>query len=162
MQITILGLGNSVLTDDAVGLRAVARVQELLPTIALPAEVSVAIRTNEAGGWEVLDDVEGADALIMADAILDEALKPGEFCWYPDKVFSSPRMTGVHNMDVFTAMDFARRHGVKMPQEIHVLGVGVGDVVTFSETCTAPVEKAIPAIADEIIRRLMELSESVR
>jgi len=158
MRITVVGLGNAVLTDDSVGLRVVEYLQDLLAGLDLPDTVTVEIHTNEAGGWEILNDVESCDALILADAILDKDLAPGEYCWFPQKVFSSPRMTGVHNMDVFTAMDFAGRHGMKMPEDVHVLGIGVEDTTTFSETCTPAVEKAIPIIAEAVARRVTEVA----
>ncbi|MFH1531037.1 MAG: hydrogenase maturation protease [Pseudomonadota bacterium] len=160
MKVTVLGLGNAVLTDDSVGLRVAERVAEDLRRHPLPPCISVEVVCNEAGGWEILDDVEGADALLLVDAILDKELRPGDFAWFPRKVFTSPRLTGVHNMDVFTAMDFARRHGMKMPDDIHVLGVGVEDTRTFSETCTPAVERAIPVIAEAVARRLSELAAS--
>lgn len=160
MQITVLGLGNAVLSDDSVGLRVVDHLRTLLGDLDLPKDVEVQIHTNEAGGWEVLGDVEGCDALILVDAILDDDLDPGAHCWYPRKVFTSPRMTGIHNMDVFTAMDFAARHGAKMPGDIHVLGIGVEDTTTFSEACTPAVEAAIPGLAGIIAERVAALAAS--
>jgi hydrogenase maturation protease len=159
MHITVLGLGNAVLTDDSVGLRVAKHLEDNLPS--LPPGIDLKVETNEAGGWEVLNNVQGAEVLIVIDAILDDSLAPGETAWFPRKTFTSPRMTGVHNMDIFTAIDFARRHGEPMPNDIHVLGVGVDDVVTFSETCTPDVESAIPNIADDVVTRISKLADTL-
>ena len=159
MKVTIMGLGNAVLTDDSVGLYVAERVAKELEAHPAPKGVSVQVTSNEAGGWEILDDVEGSDSLILVDSILDPGLAPGKLCWYPRKVFTSPRLTGVHNMDVFTAMDYARRHGLHMPDDVHVLGIGVEDTQTFSETCTPAVASAIPEAAQRVFEKLNEISK---
>ena len=64
MQIVVLGAGNILLTDEGLGVRAIER----LPlSYCLPP----AIRIIDGGtsGMEMLEDLEGLDALIMVDAI---------------------------------------------------------------------------------------------
>jgi hydrogenase maturation protease len=157
-DIAILGLGNSVLGDDAVGLKVAAAVEAARGCLRLPAGVRVEVFQDEAGGWEILDYVEGFDVLILVDAILDPELGPGGLAWRPRKAFTSPRVSGVHNTDVFSALEFAARSGVKVPAVVHILGVGVQDTTTFSEECTPAVEAAIPRAADEILRKVEEMA----
>jgi hydrogenase maturation protease len=158
MKITILGLGNSVLTDDAVGLKIAERVEQLLPEYPLPDGWSTEVCFDEAGGWEILNYVEGADILFLVDSILDEKLGPGELSWYPKKVFTSPRMCGVHNTDIFSAMKFAQKQGLKVPEDLHILGVGVDDVQTFSEDCTPKVTACIEPAARQILDKMVEIA----
>ena len=157
MLVVVLGLGNSVLTDDTVGLKIATRVGDLIPDAKLPDDKEVRIELNEAGGWEILDNVEGADQLVVVDAIIDPELGPGKTAWYPRGVFTSPRMTGIHNTDIFTALDFGKKHGLKMPNELHILGVGVKDVQTFSEECTPDVRAAIDPAARQILELISQL-----
>jgi hydrogenase maturation protease len=159
VKITVLGMGNAVLSDDAVGLQVAARLAADLHGEAPLPGVSVEVCCNEAGGWEILDDVEGSDALILVDSILDPNLAPGQFAWFPSKVFTSPRISGIHNTDVFSAMTFARRHGLAMPEEIHVLGIGVQDVQTYSEDCTPAVRAAVPKAARAVLQKVRDISQ---
>ena len=157
MKIAILGLGNSVLSDDAVGLKVAKRVKQLLPGFALPAGLECQVFCSEAGGWEVLDYAEGFDALILVDSILNHELGPGEMDWFPRGVFTSPRMSGVHSTDIFTALEFAARQGLKVPSVLHILGIGVEDIRTFSEECTPRVTAAIDPAAHAVLDRIIAL-----
>lgn len=167
MKIAVVGLGNPILTDDAVGIRISETVQQKIKRINLtkdskgekesPAPVSVRVFQDEVGGWDIIDLVEGFDILILIDAMTDRALKPGELRWYPGRVFSSIRLSGIHSMDVFSALEFAGKHGIKVPQKVLVLGVGVKDIHTFSEQCTPAVAEAIPKGAAEVIKQIRAL-----
>ena len=64
MRIVVLGAGNTLLSDEGLGVRVIER----LPLrYSLPPEVGII----DAGtcGMEMLDDLEDLDALIMVDAI---------------------------------------------------------------------------------------------
>jgi hydrogenase maturation protease len=157
-RVVVLGLGNSLLTDDSVGLKIAAAVGARLPA-ATPSGCEVEVAYSEVGGWDVLDQAEGFDAMVLVDASVDERLAPGELAWYDrGGGFTSGRLSGVHSTDVFTALEYGRRCGLVVPSEIHVLGVGVADVLTFSEECTAAVGAAIATGADAVLSRVRELS----
>lgn len=157
MNVVVLGLGNSLLSDDSIGLKIAQRVGELLPTAHLPAGLEVRIELNEAGGWAIIDNVEGADTLIVVDAIIDPDLAPGHVAWYSKGGFTSPRMAGAHTTDIFTALEFGRNHGLKIPDGMHILGVGVKDVQTFSEECTPEIQPAIERGARGILALLTQM-----
>jgi hydrogenase maturation protease len=64
MRIVVLGVGNILLSDEGLGVRIVER----LPLhYALPPEVELI--DGGTCGMEMLEDLEGLDALIMVDAI---------------------------------------------------------------------------------------------
>ncbi len=160
MKIVVVGLGNPILTDDAAGIRISEIVQKKIEQITLPQSVSVRVCQDEVGGWDIIDKAEGFDILILVDAMTDPALKPGELKWYPHAAFSSIRLSGIHSMDVFTALEFAGKHRVKVPGKVLVLGVGVKDIHTFSEQCTPEVAAAIEKGADEVLRQILILIEN--
>jgi hydrogenase maturation protease len=156
MKIVVVGLGNPILTDDAAGIRISEILREKIKH-NIPESVTVEIFQDEVGGWDIIDLAEGRDVLILVDAMMDRALKPGELKWYPDGAFSSIRLSGIHSMDVFTALEFAKKHRVKVPEKVLVLGVGVNDIHTFSEQCTPEVEAVIEKGADEILQQILSL-----
>ncbi|MBN1770940.1 MAG: hydrogenase maturation protease [Deltaproteobacteria bacterium] len=161
MRIVVLGLGNPVLADDAVGLEVAERVEALLASGFAPAGVEIEVCRNESGGWDVLDYVEDADALVLVDASTDSTLAPGELRWYDPRAlacFTSGRLRGVHNIDMFTAIDYARRMGTRVPAAIHVLGIGVEDVLTLTEECTPRVREAVEPAARRVLECLGRLA----
>jgi hydrogenase maturation protease len=157
MKVIVIGLGNPILTDDAVGIRISELLEKKLPAIAFPENTEISIRQNESGGWDILDLVVDYDVLILIDALLDKSLKPGELKWYTDKVFTSIRLSGVHNMDVFSAIEYGKSLKLKVPEKIIVLGIGVKDVLTFSEQCSSEVETAIEKGADQVIDKIRSI-----
>ena len=159
-RIAILGLGNSLLGDDAVGLKIAQRLSEIIKAAPPLPDSAVGVFQDEAGGWEILDHVEGYQALVLVDSIQDPALEPGTLAWYPRHAFSSPRISGVHNMDIFGALDYAHRHGMIVPTQVHILGVAVREVTTFTEQCTPPVDDAIPKAVDAILAKVREIAST--
>ena len=157
MKVIIIGLGNPVLTDDAVGIRISELLETKLPDITFPENTDVSIEQNESGGWDILDLVVGFDVMILIDALIGKSLKPGELRWYSDKVFTSIRLSGVHTMDVFSAIEYGKNLNLKVPEKILVLGVGVNDVLTFSEKCTPEVEAAIEKGKNEVIEEIQSI-----
>jgi hydrogenase maturation protease len=161
MNVVVVGLGNSVLTDDTIGLKISQRVKNELKNMEIPFGIEVKVLENEAGGWSIIDTVEGADTLILIDAILDKSLKPGGIKWYsPGKIFSSVRLNGHHNMDIFSAMELARKYHLKIPESVYILGVGTKDVSTFSEECTREAEPGIERGTQAVISKLRQIFSS--
>jgi hydrogenase maturation protease len=64
MKTVILGLGNPILTDDAVGIKIAQKLQEENPKLEV-------IETSEAG-IALLDLITGYDKLIIIDSIKNE------------------------------------------------------------------------------------------
>lgn len=64
MRIVVLGVGNILLTDEGVGVYAVEKLQQ---DYALPPEVTVI--DGGTCGMEMLEDLAGADHLLIVDAV---------------------------------------------------------------------------------------------
>jgi hydrogenase maturation protease len=65
MRVVVLGIGNLLLSDEGVGVRAVERLRA---DYALPPEVEAIDGGTSA--MELLDDLAHADRLIVVDAVL--------------------------------------------------------------------------------------------
>jgi len=158
MRIAVMGMGNSLMTDDAVGLRVIDALEGGDLAGRLPTGVEVGFLRNEAGGWEILDDVEGYDVLVLVDACITPSLENGQCAWFSPGQFTSPRMSGTHTMDVFAAIEFGRRSGLHVPGRVVALGIGVRDIHTFSEELTPTVAAAVPVAADLVFRKALEIA----
>jgi hydrogenase maturation protease len=64
MRIVVLGVGNILLSDEGVGVRA---IEALLEGYLLPAGVEVI--DGGTSGMELLEDLSSVDLLIVADAV---------------------------------------------------------------------------------------------
>ncbi|MFH1262927.1 MAG: hydrogenase maturation protease [Pseudomonadota bacterium] len=149
MKTLLLGMGNPILSDDAVGVRLARYLKEQLgnlPDFTVMEECSV-------GGLNILDIVEGYDRLIVLDSIKGAGGKPGD--WYRfggTDLRETMNLRNVHDTNFATALELGRRMGQKIPreEEISIFAVEVEDNLTFSERMTEALEQRFPEYAREI------------
>jgi hydrogenase maturation protease len=144
MKTLILGFGNPILRDDAVGIRIAEALEGEFPDITVVA-------TSEAG-LSIRDEVTGYDKLVIIDSIKTGKGKPGELYKLtledlkPKSDFSSS-----HGLDIATAFKLGERLGYPMPRQVSIYAVEVKDNTTFGEGCTPEIERSISLIVRQII-----------
>lgn len=144
MNTLILGMGNSILTDDGVGIKIARKLKEREPELEV-------IETSEAG-IALLDFIVGYDKLIIIDSIKTEKGKPGElYRLGMEALKPAANLSSSHGIDIATAYEIGQGLGYKMPKYISIYAVEVEDNTTFGEKCTGEVEGRIPFIAEQII-----------
>lgn len=143
----ILGIGNTILTDDGVGVYAARRAADLLA----PGE-PVAVTETENGGLELVEIIAGYARLVLIDAIvLPEP--PGTVVHRRLEDFGITRhVYGAHGFDLPTAVELGRRLGASMPTEVHIVGISVEDPYTVSEEMTPAVAASVEGAADLALR----------
>ncbi len=161
MRTLLLGLGNPILTDDAVGIRLAGAVAARLagaPGLDCVTDCS-------AGGLEWLEVVAGYDRLIVVDSILTAGGRPGD--WYHFTAASlreTAHLASVHDANFATALALGRALGVPLPPdgEIHIFAVEVEENALFGERLTPRVEAALPRVCEEVLEAARALIEPGR
>ena len=142
----IVGLGNPILTDDAVGPTVARLIHERLgdPTIHL--------REAAVGGIDLVELLVGYDRAVIIDAIQTSAGQVGD-CYLVDLDQSQPsRRTGLfHEVGLVEGLEFGRHIGLKLPDPLHVYAVEVLDPFTFGSEMTPQVQEAIPSVVRQIL-----------
>lgn len=150
----IVGLGNPLLTDDAVGLRVAAALRE-----RIPPDATVDILEDYRGGLRLMEHMMGYDRAVIIDALLIDA-PPGSLHVLGVHDIPTQRSASAHDVNLPTALDFGRRAGAHLPadEDILLLGIAAEDVETFDEHMTPAVEAAVGEAVDIILQRLGHLS----
>jgi hydrogenase maturation protease len=144
----ILGIGNPILSDDGVGIQIARKLQEARPDIEIE-------ETNEAA-IVLLDYLIGYEKLVIVDSIQTGQGRPGELYKLKlEDLKTAADATSSHGIDIATAFSVGRSLGCEMPRTVNIYAVEVRDNETFSERCTAEVEKEIPSIVARIITEEM-------
>jgi hydrogenase maturation protease len=143
MKTLVLGIGNPILSDDAVGIRIAQGLKQENPTHDV-------VGTSEAG-LALLDYAAGYDRLVIIDSIMTEAGKPGELY----KLELADLKPGIgfyssHGVDIATAFALGEKAGYSMPRQVAIYAVEIKDNTTFGEECTPEVEDRIPFIVRQI------------
>jgi hydrogenase maturation protease len=162
----LLGLGNPILGDDAIGVRLAALVAERLAASGGGgsggpggpggsgglADLEV-IDDCSAGGLELLEPLAGRTRVVLIDAIVTGRAPPGTLHRFTAAALpSTRRLAGPHDADLATALALGRRLGLQLPADeaIAIFAVEIKPACEFRATLSPDLQRAVPALADEI------------
>jgi hydrogenase maturation protease len=63
---------------------------------------------------------------------------------------SVPRARLPHRLDLGTVLEFGRRQGLEVPEDVIIFAIEAKDTTTFGESLTAELAQRVPAIVEEI------------
>lgn len=140
MRVLVLGIGNSLLTDDGVGVHAALRLDA-----ALEGAEDVTVLDAGTLSFSLFHYIEQADALIALDAAKDGG-SPGDVLIREGADFDGfVRRAGrsVHEVGLADLLDMARL-GERLPSNRVLIGIEP-DATGWGLECTPAVADAIPA-----------------
>ncbi len=146
-RLLILGLGNDLLTDDAIGLRVVQALRADLG--ALPA---ISLEETTEMGLALLDHLTGWAAAFIVDAIQTGRAEPG-FVHEPD-VSAWRQLAGAtpHFLGVGETLALGKQLGLPMPESVRIFAVETQDPFTLGTWMTPALETALPGIVAKVAR----------
>ncbi|MBP8260972.1 MAG: hydrogenase maturation protease [Verrucomicrobia bacterium] len=154
-QILVLGLGNSLMRDDAAGLEAARRVRPACRRLP-----SVIVSETEEMGLSLLDVMAGYRGVILVDAVCTRRQGVGKLWEQTDRDLASVPEFSPHFLGVGEVLRLGRALGMAMPGEVRILGIEVADPWTVGHGLTPMVEAAIPRAAARILAWLEEMTGS--
>ena len=160
MSTRIIGLGNSILTDDGVGIYAAREVGRRLAE-ASPAD-HVDLVESEAAGFALMELMAGWNQVILIDSIQFDGLKPGTVVRIePEDLHTSLRLRSVHDINLPTALELGRRLGLEMPARLTVFGIQAEDPLTLGESLTDAAERGLNEAVDLVLNEIRNLKSEV-
>jgi hydrogenase maturation protease len=144
----VLGLGNPLLGDDAIGLRVAERLRQ-----ELAGREDVEVREEEAGGLRLMEAMTGFDRAVVVDAAVTGAAPGTVRCVAPEQL-PTQRTAIAHGIDLPRALELGRRLGLPMPAAVRVVAIEAESVLEFRHEMTpavaAALEPAVEAVLAEI------------
>ena len=153
----ILGMGNPILTDDAIGCLLAAELKRVLP----PAPWIDVVEECSVGGLNLIDVLAGYERVLAIDAITTADGRPGDLHRFTvADLRGTLHLSNIHDVNFATALELGRRMGVQVPadRDVHVFAVEILDGETFGETLTEPLAQRLPELAarlEEEARRIL-------
>jgi hydrogenase maturation protease len=145
----IIGIGNPVLTDDAVGVQISRR-------LAAETENHRDIDVAElyAGGLSLMEAMVGYDRAILIDA-MERGQDPGTVYRMTDReLVETKNSVCAHNTTLTAALQVGRLAGLPLPGCIEIWGIEPQNVTTFGEELTEAVAQAVPRVVEAILKTL--------
>jgi hydrogenase maturation protease len=152
MSVLVLGLGNELAGDDAVGLLVVRAVRDQLARTRAADFVEVV--ESSASGMALLEFFDGHDYAVVVDAIMTGRDAPGTIGEMGMDEVGRVVAPSVHQAGLPELAAVASRMGLSFPSRTRVLAVEVADPFTLGAPISAPVAAAVP----ELVRRVRELA----
>lgn len=152
----LMGMGNPILTDDAIGVR-LARDLGFVLADDWPVEVK---EECSVGGLNLLDFLEGYEQAIVFDAIHTTDGEPGQtYHFTAEALEPTLNLSNVHDANFATALELGRRLGHKLPEnrDIHVFAVEVFDDLTFGVGLSEPLAEAYPRCREQLLAQVRRL-----
>ena len=149
MKTLILGIGNTVLSDDGVGCRVAQRLQK-----KLWGRSDINVKETSLSGLSLLEEITGYERLIIIDAIQTRGGKPGTIYKLSPGDFKTGRMAIIHDLGLVSTLELGRKLDMDMPREVVIFAIEAKDMATFSEECTPEVMKAIPKAVEMVLKEV--------
>ena len=161
MSTRIIGLGNSILTDDGVGIYAAREVGRRLAESGSSADVDIV--ESEVAGFSLMELMAGWKHVILLDSIRFEGLQPGSVIRIePDDLHTSLRIRSVHDIDLPTALELGRRMGFDMPARLTIFGIQAEDMLTFGESLTQAAERGLNEAVSLVLQEIRDSRTGIR
>jgi hydrogenase maturation protease len=153
MGTRIIGLGNSILTDDGAGIYAAREVGQRLKAAGLDAGVDVV--ESEVGGFALMELMAGWKQVILVDSIQFDGLNPGDVVRIePEDLHTSLRIRSIHDIDLPTALELGRQLGLAMPSNLTIFGIQAENLHTFSNSLTEAAKRGVRKAVDLVLGEL--------
>jgi hydrogenase maturation protease len=149
----IIGLGNTLLTDDGIGVYTVREVGRRLAQSGRADRADIV--EAEVAGFGLMELMAGWNSVILVDSVQFTGVPAGSVVRVePHDLHTSLRIRSVHEIDLPTVLELGRRLGLEMPRQVTVFAIQVEDVYTFGEHLTAEGLKGLETAADLVLEEL--------
>jgi hydrogenase maturation protease len=142
----VLGLGNELAGDDAVGVLVARALREELEGVADVVESS-------ASGLALIEVFAGYDRAVVVDSIKTGRNPPGTISELALADVGRVVAPSLHHAGLPELVAVAERLGLRFPARTRILAVEVVDPYTLGAGLSEPVEAALP----ELVRRVRGL-----
>jgi hydrogenase maturation protease len=159
-DILVIGIGNLILGDDAVGPLA---VRELSRRLAGFSRVIHFIE-NYTWGLDLLNEISGYRTVMIIDSLVYDKLSPGEcleFSLDELKDVEYGSFAGSHDLNLPLLWKLGNRLQMEMPGECIIYGIVIDNLYEFSDELSDIIKSSFNDTVSDIEKKLIELISPV-
>lgn len=144
-SLLILGIGNSILSDDGIGIKL---IEDLQNEFKHPL---IHFKTACTGGLEIVEMMQNYNDVFIVDAIKTPDGQPGNIYYYTvDDFKETLHISSFHDISFLIALQFMKRSGLKVPENIRIVAIEVVEDSYFSENFSSEIQKQYKNIGDKV------------
>ena len=152
MKTLVLGLGNDLYGDDAVGMHVIRQIKcasgeqkDISPCLD-----DVEFEECSLSGLALLDVIIGYDRLILIDTIKKADPIPGNVTILKESDLRHIPGPSPHYVSVPQAIEIGRKIGAHVPSRIDIIAVEAKNLYRLGEGLTEEMRHALPKIIQEL------------
>ncbi len=159
MKILILGLGNELYGDDAVGIHVVRELRQHPRVKEMIFEGGLELDCEECSlsGLALLEIIAGYDRLLIIDTIKSPNPETGKIHLIDSKNLRNIPGPSPHYVSIPQTIEIGKNLGLKMPSEIKIIAVEAKNLYNLGEKLSEEMKKSIPSIVQKVIETLHSL-----
>ena len=131
--ILVLGLGNELLKDDAVGIRVAERLAAVFPD-------EVEVRSTALFGLALIDELVGRDKVLLIDSYVPENFGLSKIREIRLSAIVKAAAPSPHFVGLGEIIEIMRALEIGFPRQVRILAIPVLDPVTFSSEMSFEVQ----------------------
>ena len=151
MRTLVLGIGNSILGDDGVGVRVAQAVASKIK------DDSIDVMDVNVDGLNLFDFILGYDRLVVIDAIVTEDGEIGEiYRLKPEQIYiPSGSNISPHHYTLASTIEIGNRlFPREIPQDVVVFAINTEDASTITEEMSPKVREAVPKAVNLVLEEV--------
>jgi hydrogenase maturation protease len=151
-KILILGLGNDVLGDEGLGIKIADDLENnnLFP--------GVEYEKIYAGGLNLLDYINGFDAVLIIDTTCGNDSRPGTVHHYTTGNFRETlHLSSEHDASFLTVLKTGKKLGLKIPGQIDILAIEILRDLCLQDELSDNIKEQYYKIRSEIINFIKKI-----
>jgi hydrogenase maturation protease len=151
MRTLVLGIGNSILGDDGVGVRVAQAVASKIK------DDSIDVMDVNVDGLNLFDFILGYDRLVVIDAIVTEDGEIGEIYRLKPEQICSPSGSAIspHHYTLASTIEIGNRlFPREIPQDVVVFAINTEDASTITEEMSQKVREAVPKAVNLVLEEV--------
>jgi hydrogenase maturation protease len=152
-KVLVLGLGNDVLTDDAIGLEVARQLRRDLADCP-----NVDVRETTEMGLALLDHLAGYAAAIIVDAIQTGRQAPGSVHELEPSSLSQLAGRTPHFLGVGETLALGRQLGHPMPETVRIFAIEAQDPFTLGTSLSPALQAALPGVVQRVATAAREMA----
>jgi hydrogenase maturation protease len=151
--VLVLGLGNDILSDDAVGLHVAREIRH-----RLAGSDGIEVEETSEMGLALLDYIVGFEDLVLVDAVQTGQSPPGFLHELDGGQLKVLPMVSPHFLGVGEMVALGRQLGLPVPRRVKIFAIEVQDPFTVSVRMTPALRRVLRPVAKRILAAARQLA----
>jgi hydrogenase maturation protease len=152
MKTLILGMGNTLLSDDGIGIITKRFLEK-----QLAYSHNIDFCETSWGGFRIIDLLKGYDYAIIVDSIKTNSNPVGYIHHLqPTDLLPSLRLTSYHDINFITALKLAEVLNEKVPASIDIFAIEIDDNITICENISPSLWSSIIKCSEDVLDSLIK------